>query len=337
MKDKKIWLTAIPMLLLMLKVDAQQSIQMSQYIFNSLSVNPAYAGYKEEWFLQAGMRSQWTGWEGAPKTGTLSIDGVLDRVNKRNAVGLSLTNDRVGAQAATSIYANYALRLQLDREDTQRISLGIAAGVTQYSLDGNKLRPNDVDDEYINKGKISNWAPDIRLGVYYYNPSWYAGVSVQDLFHGTDSGSDYRFNQNTTKGLFRTISAYFITGALFELDKGLHLRPSLLIKEDFRGPTSLDINAMFVFMNKFWIGGGYRSRAKLFTRIYDDRSPEKLSSMNAMTGIVQVYATERLRIGYSYDVMLNRMSGLQNGTHEITIGFMFNRTGFGQLLSPRFF
>jgi len=319
------------------EVHAQQSIQMTQYIFNSVSVNPAYVGYKEDWFVQTGLRSQWTGWEGAPKTGTLSIDGVLDQESKRHGVGLTLTGDKLGAQSATAIYANYALRLQLDDDDTQRLSLGIAGGVTQYSLDGNKLNPNDIDDGFIPKGKISDWAPDIRLGVYYYNPRWYAGISVQDLFHGTSSGSDFRFTQNTTKVLYRSISAYLIAGALFEVAEGVHLRPSVLMKEDFKGPTSLDVNAMFIFMDKFWVGAGYRTRAKLFNRDYSEQSSGKLSAMNAITGIVQLYATERFRIGYSYDIMLNKMSGLQNGSHEITLGLTFNRSKAGRYLSPRFF
>ncbi|MGJ1388425.1 PorP/SprF family type IX secretion system membrane protein [Sphingobacterium spiritivorum] len=215
--------------------------------------------------------------------------------------------------------------------------MGVAGGVTQYSLDGNKLDANDPNDPIIPDGKISDWVPDIRLGVYYYNPKWYAGLSVQDLFNGTNSGTDYRFNQNTSESLYRTISGYFIAGALLELSRGVHLRPSMLIKEDFKGPTSLDVNAMFVFNGKFWIGAGYRTRARLFNRQYQDRSVDKLSSMNAITGIAQFYATDRLRIGYSYDAMINKLSGVQNGSHEITLGITFGRRGATQYLNPRFF
>ncbi|MGJ1434265.1 PorP/SprF family type IX secretion system membrane protein [Sphingobacterium spiritivorum] len=337
MKYGKYAVIIVAGLLGLTKVSAQQSIQFTQYMFNSMSVNPAYAGYKEEWFAQVGLRSQWTGWSGAPKTGTVSIDGVLDPYSKRHGVGFNVTADKLGAQAATSAYANYAFRLQLDDEDTQRLSLGVAGGVTQYSLDGNKLDANDPNDPIIPDGKISDWVPDIRLGVYYYNPKWYAGLSVQDLFNGTNSGTDYRFNQNTSESLYRTISGYFIAGALLELSRGVHLRPSILLKEDFKGPTSLDVNAMFVFNGKFWIGAGYRTRARLFNRQYQDRSVDKLSSMNAITGIAQFYATDRLRIGYSYDAMINKLSGVQNGSHEITLGITFGRRGATQYLNPRFF
>ncbi len=315
---------------------SQQNIQLTQYIFNSISVNPAYAGYKEEWFGQLGLRSQWTGMKGAPKTGTVSLDGVLDPVARRHGVGLTVTADALGAQAATGIYANYALRLQLDRSDEHRLSLGIAGGVTQYSLDGNKLNPLDANDRILPEGKVSTWRPDIRLGVYYNNSRWYAGVSVQDLFAGMDSDDDFQLNQNSLESLYRNVHGYFIAGALFELDRALLLRPSILIKDDFRGPTAMDVNAMLVFNDKFWIGGGYRTRTKIFKRDYSTYTTNKLSSINSLTGIVQFYVNPKFRIGYSYDHMLKRSVGIQNGTHEVTLGVTFGRLD-RRVLSPRYF
>lgn len=315
---------------------AQQNIQFTQYIFNSMSVNPAYAGYKEEWFGQLGLRSQWTGWEGAPKTGSLSIDGVLDPAERRHGVGLQITGDKLGAQSALSAYANYALRLQLDDNDEHRLALGVAGGITQYGLDGNMLEAVDQGDQILPDGKISTWRPDIRLGLYYSNPRWYAGVAVQDLFAGTDSDEDFQFNQNSLESIYRNVHGYFIAGALFELERGLVLRPSLLVKDDLRGPTSLDVNAMFIFNDKFWIGGGYRTRARIFNRDYQDYSAAKLSALNSFSGIAQFYVSPQFRIGYSYDHMLNRMAGLQQGSHEVTLGVTFGKTN-RQILSPRYF
>ncbi|SKC06076.1 type IX secretion system membrane protein, PorP/SprF family [Sphingobacterium nematocida] len=325
----------LTMALLVWKGYGQQNIQFTQYIFNSISINPGYTGYKEEWFGQMGLRSQWAGWDGAPKTGTISVDGVIDQ-DKRHGVGLQVTADQLGAQAATSVYANYALRLQLDRRDENRLALGIAAGVTQYSLDGNKLKYHDQGDVVVPEGKISTWRPDVRLGVYYSNPKWYAGVSVQDLFSNSNSGEDFQFNQNSLESLYRKVHGYFIAGMLVELDRGLMLRPSILIKDDFKGPTSMDLNAMFIFNDKFWIGAGYRTRAKIFNREYVSNSASKLSSLNSISGVAQFYVSPKFRIGYSYDHMLNRMSGMQNGTHEVTLGVTFGRTG-RQVLSPRYF
>lgn len=315
---------------------SQQNIQFTQYIFNSISVNPAYAGYKEEWFAQVGLRSQWAGWEGAPKTGSISVDGILDPVHKRHGVGLQVTSDALGAQTATSIFANYALRLQLDNSDTKRLSLGVAAGVTQYGLDGNKLRSVETNDIVIPEGKISTWRPDIRLGLYYYSSKIYAGVAVHDLFSNAASNDEFMFNENSLESLYRKASLYVIAGGLVTLGENFLLRPSLLVKDDFKGPTSLDVNAMFIFGEKLWIGPGYRTRARIFDRAYNQNTVNKLSSLNSIQAIAQFYVSKTLRIGYSYDAMINRMQGLQNGSHELTLGLTFGRP-VQQILSPRYF
>lgn len=315
---------------------AQQNIQFTQYIFNSMSVNPAYTGYKEEWFGQLGLRSQWVGLEGAPQTGLLSIDGLADPVSKRHGVGLQISADKLGPQSATSAYANYAFRLRLNEEDTQRLSFGIGAGVTQYSLDGSVLDPIEGGDQVLPAGKISNWVPDIRFGVYYYNPKWYAGVSVMDLLSGDQSNNIFRWDNTTTDNIRRKRHIYFIGGALFDLSKGLKLRPSLLVKEDFKGPTSLDLNAMFIFGDRFWLGAGWRTGVTVFEREYNRVSGNSLNGRNSFSAVTQIYVTEALRIGYSYDHIVSRLSNVQNGSHEITLGITFGPKA-QRILSPRFF
>ncbi|RQO69720.1 hypothetical protein DBR43_16790 [Pedobacter sp. KBW06] len=312
---------------------AQQNIQFSQYIFNSLSVNPAYAGYKEEWFAQLALRSQWTGLSGAPRTGQLSIDGVAD-ANKNVGLGLQITDDRLGPQSATSVYANYAYRLRLNDEDTQRLSFGIGAGITQYGLDGNKLNPVDFDDPTLPVGKISTTIPDLRFGVYYYNPNFYIGASAMDLLSGDKSTSIFNWDKNNVANLKRKRHYYLIAGTIFNLSEDTKLRPSLLYKEDLKGPSSLDISSMFIFAEKFWIGGSYRTGINLWKKDY--AKDQDLSSLNSISAIAQFYVTNTFRVGYSYDHILSKLSSIQNGTHEITIGITFpgkNR----RLLSPRFF
>jgi len=314
----------------------QQNIQFTQYIFNSMSVNPAYTGYKEEWFGQLGLRSQWVGIEGAPETGTVSIDGVTEPYAKRHGVGLQVTADRLGPQSATSVYANYAFRLRLNDEDTQRLSFGVGAGVTQYSLDGTRLNPNDQVDGVIPPGRISNFIPDVRFGVYYYNPYWYAGVSVMDLLSGDQSNNVFRWDNTTTDNIRRRRHMYFIGGALVNFHSGVKLRPSVLVKEDFRGPTSVDVNALFIFGDRFWIGGGWRTGVTVFKRDYARFTGDKLSSLNSVSAIAQLYVTPKFRVGYSYDYILSRLGSVQNGSHEVTLGITFGRHR-DRLVSPRYF
>lgn len=315
---------------------AQQNIQFTQYIFNSMSVNPAYTGYKEEWFGQLGLRSQWVGLEGAPQTGLLSVDGVLDPTNKRHGLGVQITSDKLGPQAATSAYANYAFRLRLNDEDTQRLSFGIGAGVTQYGLDGAVLDPIEGSDQVLPANKISNWVPDVRFGIYYYNPKWYAGVSVMDLLSGDQSNNIFRWDNTTTDNIRRKRHIYVIGGALFGLGEGLDFRPSILIKEDFKGPTSFDVNAMFIFGKRFWLGGGWRTGITVFERDYKRVSGNSLSGRNSFSAITQIYITPALRVGYSYDHIVSRLSSVQNGSHEVTLGITLNRKA-ERILSPRFF
>ena len=314
----------------------QQNIQFTQYIFNSMSVNPAYTGYKEEWYGQLGLRSQWVGIDGAPETGAVSIDGIVDPYHKRHGLGFQATADRLGPQSATSVYANYAFRLRLNEEDNQRLSFGVGAGVTQYSLDGSKLRPNDQIDGVIPPGRINSFIPDVRFGVYYYNRYWYAGVSVMDLLSGDQSNNIFRWDNTTTDNIRRRRHLYVIGGALVNFDSGLKLRPSVLVKEDFKGPTSVDLNAMFIFDNRFWIGGGWRTGVTVFKRDYARFTGDRLSKQNSVSAIAQLYLTQKLRIGYSYDYILSQLSSVQNGSHEVTLGITFGNRA-NRLLSPRFF
>lgn len=317
-------------------VKAQQNIQLTQYIFNSLSVNPAYAGYKEEWYGQLGMRSQWVGLEGAPQTFSLSVDGITNPIDKRHGVGLQITADKLGPQSATSAYANYAFRLRFDEADLKRLSFGIGAGITQYSLDGTRLDPVNAGDPSIPPNKISNFIPDIRFGVYYSSPSWYAGVSVMDLLSGDQSNNVFRWDNTTTDNIRRRRHTYFMAGGLFDLDGGVKLRPSLLWKEDFRGPSSLDLNAMFILGERFWVGAGWRTGVTVWQKDYEKYTGNSLSKQNSFSGILQVYATEKLRIGYSYDYIVSKLSSVQNGSHEITLGLTFG-TQSQRVLSPRYF
>lgn len=329
-------LVVIGMVLTLLPAKGQQNIQFTQYIFNSMSVNPAYAGYKEEWFGQLGLRSQWVGLDGAPRTGSLSVDGVIDPLNKRHGFGVQILADELGPQVATSAYANYAFRLRLNEEDTRRLSFGIGAGVTQYSLKGNLLDPINDGDPVVPPGRINNFIPDVRFGVYYYTPRWYAGISVMDLLSGDQSNNIFRWDNTTTDNIRRKRHMYFMGGMLFDLGEELKLRPSVLVKEDFKGPTSLDLNAMFIFGNRFWLGGGWRTGVTAFKKDYERYTGNSLSSRNSISAITQLYVTRSLRIGYSYDYILSRLSGVQNGSHEVTLGITFGKLN-PRLISPRFF
>lgn len=302
---------------------AQQNIQFSQYIFNTLSVNPAYAGYKEEWFAQMALRNQWTGLPGAPKTGQISIDGILDPQTTKHGVGLQITSDKLGPQNSTSATANYAFRLQLDAADTKRLSFGLGAGFTQYSLDGDALTTVDGNDQAVPTGNSSNIVPDFRAGIYYTTPYWYFGASVLNLLSGQKSIDDYRRNSGTiADNIVHTRHLYLVAGSLVNVSPDFRVRPSIMIREDFKGPTNADFNVMGIFSDRIWLGAGYRTSLKVFKKEYENTD---VSSQAAIIGIAQFYVNERFRIGYSYDYAVSALSGYQSGTHELTVGISFGK------------
>lgn len=336
---RKITLVLICIMGFTLQMSAQQNIQFTQYIFNTLSVNPAYAGYKEAWYLQAGHRMQWVGMKGeggAPVTSQISIDGVTDDLSRNVGLGLQMTADQLGVQSATSLYANYAYRIRMDYEDTKRLSLGLAVGVTQYGLDGTKLRFVDADDPLLNLENKYSYIPDVRFGVFYSAPSWFLGFSAMDLLSGDRSNSLYDWSTDSTLNVMRKRHFYLISGMLFNLTNYTKIRPSFMIREDFKGPTNLDLSTFFIFDNRFWVGASYRTGLKLWKKNYEDATEEPLSLINSVAGLLQFQVTDRIRIGYSYDLAINGLISSQSGTHELTFGWVLPSKR-KRVLSPRFF
>ncbi|GAA0564855.1 PorP/SprF family type IX secretion system membrane protein [Chitinophaga japonensis] len=314
---------------------AQQNLQFSQYAFNGLSVNPAYAGYKEMWFLNATYRQQWTSLPGAPKTGSISIDGVAPAPDNRVGLGLQFMYDKLGPQQALALYANYAYRIPLDETGNRRICLGIGAGATQYSVDGTALTYNDDNDQAIPPGVARKIVPDFRFGVYFFTPRFYAGLSAMDLLSEINDGTRYSWKGNDYATIKKIRHYYLTLGTMFPLSEHVSFKPSLLVKEDFKGPTNLDLNAVFLVVEKIWLGASWRTGVKVWNK---DHLQDNLSQKDAFSFQVQFFATDYLRIGYAYDYTTNGLASYEKGTHEIGIGYgLFSRKNKARTLSPRYF
>ncbi|MDB4927268.1 type IX secretion system membrane protein PorP/SprF [Mucilaginibacter sp.] len=305
---------------------AQQTLQYSQYMFNGLAVNPAYAGYKEDWTLSLGSRLQWAGVDGAPKTNSLSIDGVTNGDTKNIGLGFLVNNDRLGPENNSSVYINYAYRLRLNEEDSQRLCFGIAAGAIQYSIDGSLFNPANTTDPTVPSGIQNKVSPDFRAGIYYYTPLMYVGVSALNLLPqvGLDPNSIFIIPVRT----------YYATGGLIlPLTPELSLKPSIMFKEDLKGPTNMDVASYLVFNKVLWVGAAYSSGVLLLNK---PDLPVVLNRTAALTASVAVNVTPRCRIGYSYDFVTTALPGYQSGSHELSFSLSFGRSR-ERILSPRFF
>ena len=294
---------------------AQQDAQYSQYIFNAVYINPAYAGYRERLNFNATYRNQWTGIEGAPKSFSLAVDALMP--NERVGLSLTLGADQLGAQKNLSAFANYAYRFPVDEDETSKLAFGLGVGFQQFGINGNMLNPGDLGDNFIPAGTVTQLVPDVRAGVFYATPKMYLGGSVNNLI------GKYILDKKKLDFNFPTPEQHFYLtgGALFPVvDYEIDFKPVFLIKDDAAGPTVLDLNAFFLFKQKLWIGAGYRTGIKLYNKpavIGNVRNP------NAFIGMAEIFVNDRLRVGYSYDHSLGGLAGYSGSTHEISISWNF--------------
>ena len=294
---------------------AQQDSQFTQYIFNGIHINPAYAGYKDDIYVQSFYRAQWTGIKGAPKTFSVAADGAFN--NGKVGLGLIIANDQLGAQTYLTAYANYAYRIKMDDDDAQ-LAFGIAAGLVQMGLDGSKLVGYKPGDELIPLGSQTNTVPDARFGIYYANASFFAGFSATSLL------ARYMVKKNTEDSRIPVPQPhlYFTAGALLPFSEDVKLKPVILYKDDTNGPSALDITAFLLLKERIWVGAFARTSFDLYKKEYQQKG---LGKEHAMGAILEVFATDNIRIGYSYDYSLNKLRNYNYGSHEISLGFYINR------------
>lgn len=324
-------------LLLCCKAGAQQDIQFSQYIFNNLSINPAYAGYRGDLHFNTTGRAQWVGFPGAPRTLTASLDGLVNGRDGRMGVGGQVMVDKLGPEDALSLYGFYAYRIPLDNEDSRRLCVGIGAGFTQYSVDGTALQYVEANDPNIPVGKVSTLVPDARFGVYYYTPRFFIGASMMDMFSLNMDRKIYysKITGVTVANIRKSAHLYLSAGYLFDLSDNVKMKPSVMIKEDFKGPTNMDATLFFLLAERLWVGGSYRTGIKIWNK---SNLQANLMQRDAASLVVEYFATERLRIGYSYDFTTSGLSSYQTGSHEISISLTFpNKRNSERIMAPRYF
>ncbi|MGV3547955.1 MAG: type IX secretion system membrane protein PorP/SprF [Pedobacter sp.] len=294
---------------------AQQDAQYSQYIFNAVYINPAYAGYRERLNLNATYRNQWTGINGSPKSFSFAADALMP--NERVGLSLIVGSDQLGAQKNLSAYANYAYRFPVNEDETSKLAFGLGAGVMQSGIDGNMLDASDANDEYVPIGMEKTIIPDLRAGVFFSTQKMYIGASVNNLI------GKYILDKANLNFNFPTPAPhYYLTGGVliplveYEID----FKPFFLIKDDISGPTVLDLNAFFLFKQKIWIGAGYRTGIKLYNK---PALVGNVNNRNGLIGMAEFFISDKLRLGYSYDYPTGGLAGYSGSTHEISISWNF--------------
>lgn len=286
----------------------QQDPLFSQYMFNRLIINPAYAGSHEQLSLVGIWRQQWTGWEGAPVTQSIGIH--TPTADQRHGFGLHLVHDQVGYTTNTLGSFSYAYRVPMG---TGHLALGLTAGMNSYWVRISEVETwQQGDVSFDNGGDFSKWTFEAGPGIYYQNDLWYAGLSVPNVMPNRlyDPYYEQLFARNS-RHVFAT------AGVVLRMSDAIQFRPSLMAKYVGGAPLALDLSTAFYFKEKIGLGVSYR--------------PD-----NAVVGMFEIFITSMLRLGYAYDHPLNKVQSYGNGSHELMLGldFGFSKT---RMVSPKLF
>lgn len=288
----------------------QTEEQVSLYMFNPLLFNPAYAGSRGSISVVGVGRFQWVGIEGAPVSQFLSVHAPL--ADQNLGLGLHASNDRIGARSRTSVFADAAYHLKLNRKG-HRLSFGMSAGADWQVFDFNGLFTLDPNDPVYN-AYISKVRPNFGAGLYYYGERHYVGFSVPRLLRNR-LGKDLGIGDLLQRRHF-----YLTGGYVARLSSTVDFKPSALIKVSENAPLTFDLNANFFILNTLWIGPFYR--------------------FNESVGVnLAVQIREFMTFGYAFDFPYNGLNVFRannRGTHEVMVTFDF-KTRKKPYYSPRYF
>ena len=285
---------------------AQQDAQYTQYMFNTINVNPAYAGSRGVMSLFLLHRTQWVGLDGAPVTNTFSLNTPIN--NSNIGLGLSFVNDKIGPTNDNTISVDVSYSLKATED--YKLSFGLKASGNVFNLDVNRLNPADANDPNLQNFN-SKFSPNFGAGVYLHSEKLYLGLSVPNLLQTS------KYNDVDVAVFKERMNLYIIGGYVFEISPSIKFKPAFLTKMVTGSPLQVDASANFLFFDKLMLGGAYRWDA-------------------AVSALAGFQVTDGLFIGYSYDMETTRLRNNNSGSHEIFLRFeLFYRVN--KMVSPRFF
>lgn len=264
--------------------EAQQLPQFTQYMFNTISVNPAYAGSRETLNMTALHRNQWAGLDGNPVTSTFSFHTPLN--NERVGLGISYISDQLGFEKTNYVYGDFSYTIPVTYN--ARLAFGLKAGFTNYQLEN-----PDINDPFFS-ANFNNWKPNFGAGLYLTSERWYVGISSPRILN-TD------LNEGEFEALERN-TYYGIAGYVFELSADVKFRPTVLAKVTNGAPASYDFTSSVLLYDKVWLGATIR-----------------LNDTANLGAYMDYQVSNNIRIGYAYDLPTSTIRPYTGGTHEVIL------------------
>jgi type IX secretion system PorP/SprF family membrane protein len=304
----------IGLVLILMSVDvyAQQDSQFTQYMYNTININPAYAGSRETMSIFALHRTQWVGLDGAPVTNTASIHTPINGSNV--GLGVSIINDRIGPSNENDISVDFSYTIPAS--DTYKLSFGLKATANLLNVDFTKLNQYDQNDYSFDTNIDNKFSPNIGVGLYLHSENTYVGLSAPNLLE-TKHFDRYASTGANSHVATEKIHYYLIAGHVFDLSSSVKFKPSLLTKMVQGAPLQVDLSGNFMINDKFVAGVAYRWSA-------------------AVSAMVGFQASDSWFIGYGYDLETTKLANYNSGSHEIFLRYeLFNK--YNKIISPRFF
>lgn len=284
----------------------QQDAQFTQYMYNTININPAYAGSRGAMSIFALHRTQWVGLDGAPTTNAASINTPIN--NSNLGLGVSFVNDKIGPTNENTISAD--LSYTIPTSENFKLSFGMKATANLFNLNVNKLNPADQGDpQFQNLRNV--FTPNVGAGIYYHSDKAYLGLSVPNFIQTN------RYNDNQVAIFKEKINYYLIGGYVFDLSYDIIFKPAFLTKLVEGSPLQVDVSANFMFIEKVVVGVAYRWSA-------------------AMSAMVGFQVTDGMYIGYGYDLETTNLENYNSGSHEIFLRYEIFKNN-EKVITPRFF
>lgn len=297
--------------------NAQQESQYTQFMYNKLTYNPAFAGVRGLPSVTALYRKQWMGFEGAPVSKLISFDAPLfgDKVG----FGLNVSQQTLGIQ--NNWLANMAYSYHIKVSDKSSFRFGLQASMKFQGIDfadpGVYIR--DINDPSTVPDKTtSDVFANFGAGIYFTYDNTYFGVSVPYFYPG-----EIGFNKNSNlDAVAKTSSHYYaMAGTMLPLGQKLHLKPSALVKYVQNAPLDADLNLTLVVDLKFNLGVSYR--------IGGDGSGDSVD-------LLAMYQHNQIGLGLAYDYSLSSLQDHNDGSIEAIIRYDFLKER-EDMANPRFF
>ncbi|MDF1548073.1 MAG: type IX secretion system membrane protein PorP/SprF [Bacteroidales bacterium] len=293
-------------------INAQQDPMFTHYAFNTLAINPAYAGSRDALTITGLHRTQWVSFEGAPTTQTLTAHSPI--IKENIGIGLSLLNDKIGPTNTSSLYLDFSYKIKINQR--AKLSFGLKGGLNLQKTDLTSLNIKEINDPLFIEDIKSEILPNFGFGLYYYTDKYYVGISIPKLLEND-------FNENSVTASTNLASEkkhyFLIGGSVFKLSQSIVLKPTTFIKITNGAPIEADLTANFIILERFWAGIMYRTG----------------DAFGAITGL---NITDQLAVGYSFDFSIaNTTVKYNGGSHEIMVRYDFIFKERKMIRSPRYF